>query len=261
VTQPQLDPPAGCRLAVILAAGHGIRLRSHSDLPKGLLCCGDASLLVHSIRALSVAGITDTIVVTGYRAELLQSALGAQQTSVRLHYANNADYAATGSMESLLRAAPLIADRSFILLESDLLFDPGFAQVAAAANDDVLLGADLSGSGDEVFLVADANNRLQFLGKELPPQRQRRSRAELAGISRISSALYAEFSRRAAAWIADGRLNQHYEAVLAELAGEGWPIRVQHCAGLAWTEIDTAADFERACRDVWPRVAAASPTV
>jgi hypothetical protein len=55
--------------------------------------------------------------------------------------------------------------------------------------------------------------------------------------------------------MSNGMRNQHYEDVLFELTSKGWPIRVQLCAGLAWIEIDTWSNFERARRDVWPRIA------
>jgi choline kinase len=242
------------RLAVILAAGQGRRLASHGNLPKGLVECGERALLELSLAALAAAGISEVIVVTGHGADLVESRIGPAHGRVQLRYCRNAAYAISGSMGSLLTAATLIGRRDFLLLESDLLYDPEFAKIAAGTAEDTLLAADLSGSGDEVFVVADDAHQLRFLGKAAPPEWRHRSRAEFAGISRVSAELYGAFCTEAAAWLARGDVDRHYEEVLFELARRGWPVRVRHCPGLPWTEIDTDADFLRAQRAVWRRL-------
>src|SRR5579883_1386263 len=105
------------RLAVILAAGRGRRLAGHGDMPKGLLACdGDRPLLTLSLAALSAAGIGEVIIVTGHRAELLESRLGPAQGRVQLRYCRNDAYATSGSMGSLLSAAAAVGGRDFLLV-------------------------------------------------------------------------------------------------------------------------------------------------
>lgn len=248
------DRRAG-RIAVILAAGRGQRMGPAGDVPKGLLRCGGQPLLAHSLDALSQAGTGEALIVTGYRADLIERELGTERAGIRLHYLVNPDYETSGSMGSLAAAVPRLAGRDCLLLESDLLYDPRFVQAAAAANDDVIFAADVTGSGDEVFLSAGDDDRLQFLGKSPPAEWRSRCHAEFAGISRLSAPLLAAFGERARIWGGRTEHDRHYEEVLFELAQEGWPIRIHHCPGLAWTEVDTSVDFERALRVVWPRLA------
>ena len=61
------------RLAIILAAGKGTRMES--DLPKVLVPACGRPLVEYVLDAVEAAGITKTIVVVGYRAEMVQEAL------------------------------------------------------------------------------------------------------------------------------------------------------------------------------------------
>jgi 2-aminoethylphosphonate-pyruvate transaminase len=248
------------RHAVILAAGMATRLRPASNLlPKGLFAIGGTPLLGRSIDLLAAAGIGEVVVVTGHHAKQIETALGTARGGAAISYVHNDVYAETGSMISLLRAAPAVSG-PILLLESDLLYHPAFIDAALAADDDVLLAADVSGSGDEVYLAVDAESRLRFLGKNPPDGWRERSIGELAGISRLTPGLLARFCERTEQQLGAGRGNRHYEEILFEIAQDGWPLRVELCAGAPWTEIDTPSDLRRAEDKVWPRLAGtASP--
>jgi choline kinase len=240
--------------AIILAAGMATRLRPTTDLmPKGLLEIGGKSLLARSIDLLGEAGISEVLIVTGHHAGQIEAALGAGRGGAAIRYVHNANYAETGSMISLLAATEEMTGPA-LLLESDLLYHSAFLTAAAAAQDDVILAADISGSGDEVYLAVDDDNYIRFLGKSPPEEWRRRSIGELAGISRISSELLSRFRDRADQDLRNGRGQRHYEELLFEIAQDGWPIRVELCSGVPWTEIDTPNDLRRAEQTVWPRL-------
>jgi L-glutamine-phosphate cytidylyltransferase len=242
------------RRAVILAAGMATRLRPASDLiPKGLIEVGGTPILRRSVGLLARVGIEDILVVTGHRAPQIEEALGTAEGRSRIRYARNEAYAETGSMVSLLTALPE-TDGPLILLESDLLYHPAFLEIAVAAGEDVIMAADLSGSGDEVYLAVDENNLLRFLGKNPPAEWREKSLGELAGITRLGPGILAKFGERVRAMLAAGDGNHHYETVLFALAQEGSPLRVVHCPGAPWTEIDTPADLRRAEEQVWPKL-------
>src|ERR1700730_15422264 len=227
------------RQAIILAAGLATRLRPASDLlPKGLFKIGGTPLLERSIELLAAAGISDVLVITGHHAGQIEVALGTQRGGSRIRYVHNANYAETGSMISLLEAAPNVSG-AILLLESDLLYHPAFLDAALAAEDDVLLAADVSGSGDEVYLAVDEDDCLSLLAKTPPPARRKNRGRELPGISRISAPLLARFCERAERHLRNGQGNRHYEEILFEIAQEGWKLRVELCGGVPWTEVDT----------------------
>ena len=56
--------------AVILGAGEGTRLRPYTDdRPKCLVELAGRTLLAWQLDALAAAGVSDTTIVTGYRAD------------------------------------------------------------------------------------------------------------------------------------------------------------------------------------------------
>ena len=62
--------------AVILAAGQGSRLLPLTeDTPKCLLDLAGRSMLEWQLRGLAAAGIREVVVLTGFRSDLVESAL------------------------------------------------------------------------------------------------------------------------------------------------------------------------------------------
>ena len=63
-------------IGVILAAGMAKRLRPLTDTkPKCLLKVGERTLLERTVDAMRQAGITEFLVVTGYRGEMIRDFL------------------------------------------------------------------------------------------------------------------------------------------------------------------------------------------
>ena len=63
---------------VILGAGQGKRLLPlTADIPKALLDIGGKSLIERQIEAFAACGVKDYLVVTGYAAGLMESALAS----------------------------------------------------------------------------------------------------------------------------------------------------------------------------------------
>ncbi|MFQ5533634.1 MAG: sugar phosphate nucleotidyltransferase [Sphingomonadales bacterium] len=238
--------------AVILAAGTGSRLAPLTDkLPKGLLEVGGTPLLGHSLNCLERAGVNEIILIIGHRGDLIRAAFGERHNGVAIRYAENPDYGATGSMVSLLAARPLVRPEPFLVLESDLLYHPDFITIARRLPGPSLLAADISGSGDEVYLHADADGRLCYLGKTRNERSMGDCVGEFAGISQLTPGFYDLFCDLAHQ---SSDHSRHYEELLFDLAKAGETLKVRPCPGLAWTEVDNVADLERAQTRVWPRI-------
>jgi len=246
------------RTAIILAAGRGVRLgRLTAERPKCLIEVGAKSLLAHSLDHLERAGLREAIVVTGHAAAVLGEALDNWTGGMRIVALPTPDYETRGSMGSLLTAIECTGTRSALLLESDLLYHPDFLAAALSSESSTILTADVSGSGDEVYVRADDDGRLEFLGKTGGASRPAASVGEFAGISLLREPIPAMYAERARAWLAAGRIDAHYEEVLLDLARDGNPIQVRHCPSLPWTEVDNLDDLHRAEKLVWPRLLAA----
>ncbi len=63
--------------AVLLAAGAGTRLRDAAE-SKPLCVVGGKTLLTHALERLASVGITRAIVITGYKAELIEGHIASR---------------------------------------------------------------------------------------------------------------------------------------------------------------------------------------
>ncbi|MCJ7554022.1 MAG: sugar phosphate nucleotidyltransferase, partial [Ignavibacteriaceae bacterium] len=173
------------RLAVILAAGIGSRLRGIvEDKPKGFMQFGNKPIIEESITKLIRIGITKIIIVTGYHSKYYDKLKEKYPFVVTI---KNQHFENTGSMYSLFTAKELI-DNDFLLLESDLIYEYNALQVTQnSAFSNCILLSGITNSGDEVY-VGIHENRIVNLSKN--PDEIKKLGGELVGISKISDDLY-----------------------------------------------------------------------
>lgn len=241
--------------ALILAAGLATRLgHLASERPKCLLDIGGRPLIHYSLDNLVASGVTEIVIVTGHREAMIREALGTSYNGVPIQYVHNADYATTGSVVSLLAGAEAVKGSSVLVIESDILYHPDFADVAMSENDNTVLVADASGSGDEVYICASEDGDLEFLGKSAPAHLRDRSIGEFAGITRLSRPFLDKYCTEAQRFLQAGQAKGHYEELIFELGCRGNRVGTRHCPDLPWTEIDTEADLLRAKNKVLPQL-------
>ena len=115
-------------IGVILAAGMAKRLRPLTDTkPKCLLEVGSRTLLQRTVDAMLQAGISELVVVTGYRGEMLRDFLTQHYPQLTIHFIDNTDYANNNNIFSLWMTRPYTDGHDFLLMDSDILFDPAIA--------------------------------------------------------------------------------------------------------------------------------------
>jgi dTDP-glucose pyrophosphorylase len=121
--------------AVILAAGRGTRLGPlTADLPKPMIPLAGKPLLEHLLDRLCAAGVRRALLVTGYRAEAIESHFA--------HFAIPVDFIRQTEINGTARAALLAREWAgpdpFFLTFGDILAEPAdYAGALAAA-----IGAD-----------------------------------------------------------------------------------------------------------------------
>ena len=116
------DSPVVTR-AVLLAAGRGTRMRElTAEVPKPMLAVHGRPILAHIVAGLKAAGVTDVLIVVGYRAEVVRgyfhdgSAMG-----VKVHYIRQETQDGTGRVVELGR--DFTGDQPFVLSYGDILID------------------------------------------------------------------------------------------------------------------------------------------
>jgi len=234
--------------AVILAAGLGSRLKYHTqDQPKGFLQIDGHSLIERSLTILVKKGITEIIIGTGYLHEQFDSL----KEKFPVTTFRNEDYSTTGSMYTLYILQHLIKE-SFLLLESDLLYDP--VSVDYLLNDsreDIILASGPTQSGDEVYIQCSADSTLQQMSKDR--SKLTHIQGELVGISKLSIATLKRMSSFSETFFKKGDRMLNYEDGLVGAAAIH-PVHIMVIEDLVWCEIDNEDHLQRALTLIYPKI-------
>ena len=122
--------------AMILAAGHGKRLRPLTDkMPKPLVPVNGKPLIVHHIEALAVAGFREIVINQGHLGHMLPDALGdGSRWGVNIHWSvERPEPLETGG--GIHQALPLLGNGPFLAVNGDILTDYPFTRLRAVKCD------------------------------------------------------------------------------------------------------------------------------
>ncbi|HUD83393.1 MAG TPA: sugar phosphate nucleotidyltransferase [Candidatus Saccharimonadales bacterium] len=110
--------------AVILAAGKGTRMGELTNqLPKPMLLVQGKPILEHILEGLIQAGIKDFFIVTGFRAEVIESYFGAgERWRAAIRYGRQVTQDGTGKAPEVARE--FIGGDDFVLTYGDILVRP-----------------------------------------------------------------------------------------------------------------------------------------
>ena len=235
-------------IGVILAAGMAKRLRPLTDTqPKCLLTVGNRTLLQRTVEAMASTGITEFVVVTGYRAEMIRSFLSSlpfKGTPLHFHFLHNADYEHNNNIYSLWMAGQIVRGKEFLLMDSDILCDPkAVAEVASQQEPALALNRHELGE-EEMKIVVDAHNRITEISKTC---RIEEAAGESVGIEKMTSdyseALFRELDQMIEQ---EGLIDIFYERAFERLIPQGFTFKVIDTTHYFSYELDTPEDFQRA---------------
>lgn len=234
------------KTAVILAAGMGSRLKDLTNhQPKGMLIVDGVSLIQRSINNLLKSGVKNIYIGTGYQSEVYEKfALGYPEiTCVR-----SDKFEITSSMYTLYNMRAHIRE-SFLLLESDLLYEPNaLSELINDKKEDIVLASGKTYSNDEVFIQTDNNSFLEKMSKN--PSDLRTLDAELVGISKIS---IERFEMMCESFQKSGNDKIDYEYIMVDTSISK-PFYVKIIPELIWCEIDDKNHLNRALKKIVPRL-------
>ncbi|MGI6103251.1 MAG: NTP transferase domain-containing protein [Patescibacteria group bacterium] len=123
--------------AIILAAGKGTRM-NHPELPKVLVEANGRPVIAYTLDALAAAGVSDPVLVVGYKEERVREALGSHR------YVRQVEQNGTGSAVRLVEPelgafdggiylaygdCPLVTRDTFVALQELLEANPDAALV------------------------------------------------------------------------------------------------------------------------------------
>ena len=232
-------------IAVILAAGMAKRLRPLTDTtPKCLLKIGQKSLLERTFNALKSVGVTQFVVVTGYLHEQIEDFLTSRYPQEDILFEHNAVFESTNNIYSLWLAMKYVKGKEFLLLDSDILFDPILLNALVAVKGSSLAVNQHPLGEEEMKVVVNAEGTITQITKECSPEE---ALGESVGIEKISNsysqALYDELEKM---MNTEHLENVFYELAFERLIAQGLSIKVVDTTSIFSTELDTVEDFQNA---------------
>lgn len=232
---------------VILGAGQGKRLLPlTTDIPKALLDIGGKSLIERQIDAFAACGVKDYLVVTGYAAGQMESALAsiAQSRGVSVKTIFNPFYAVADNLASCWMARTEMTG-SFVQLNGDTLFRADLAArmlAAPSAPVTVAINHKERYDADDMKVMSDAG-RLTEIGKTLPPETVD---AEAIGIYYFRDTGPEAYVEVLEASMREPQgLKQWFPSAVGRLA-KHVEVRTLAVDGLEWCEVDFPVDLQQA---------------
>jgi choline kinase len=241
---------------LILAAGMGKRLAPLTEeRPKGLIELGGRSLLARLLDGLRAAGVHETVLVVGYRQEMIRRALGASHQGMPLRYVVNAEFE-KGPRLSLWAGRAEFQRDDVVLADGDVLFAPSLLErvVRATAANTFLGEPEFVDTGEEINLY-QAGERVVAIrrGVSGPPTVPYEAKAEWVGFAKVGRDAGATLTATLDGMVREGRVDGDYEVALDALLHQH-PFAMCPTDGFPWIEIDFPQDLHAAEAEVLPRI-------
>ena len=238
--------------AIILAAGHGIRLRPITDArPKCLVSLHGKTLLDRQAQVLKGAGVNDIHVVGGYRVEQIRMA--SYNCSVNLQYAT------TNMVETLFSALPFIElDGDLVISYGDIVYQDDNLKKVLACDDEICVMIDLNWRRywelrfeepllDAETLIFDNKGYITELGKK--PDSFESIQGQYTGLIKVRADKKKEFVKfyksldRQKIYEGKNFSNMYMTSFLQELINSDWKVKGVFVKN-GWLEVDSIKDLE-----------------
>lgn len=236
--------------ALLLAAGTGSRLRPLTlDAPKCLTEVSGESILGRLIDNLRIQGIKRLVVVTGYLDHCIREFLDENATDMQLDYVFNPVYQTTNNIYSLWLAQKAI-EEPFVLIESDLVFESSMLEPMLTPDKIAVSNILPWMNGTMVELNANKAVKAFHVSHDVDDER----RYKTVNICSLSSESWKRVIARLDRYIEDGRVNDYYETVFADMVAEAsLEFDAVFFDENKWYEVDAVKDLHQA-ELMFPRI-------
>ncbi|MBI4510819.1 MAG: phosphocholine cytidylyltransferase family protein [Deltaproteobacteria bacterium] len=253
------------RKAVVVAAGKGRRLAPYTDeMPKCLVPVRGRPMLARQLDAFRAHGVVETVVVRGYKADVLERRRSELGPGVR--FVENLDYERNNILSSLFKAESEL-DGPFLFTYADIVFAQEVVGELLSADGDICLIIDqdfakvYDGRTDHPLAEAEVcalspSGHVAAVGKRSIPPHE--AFGEFIGLAKFSArgatmllsawrkAKSEYVGREDAPFMRAPRFQEAYLTDLLQfLIDEGVPLTPVPIRG-RWREIDTVQDLRRA---------------
>lgn len=220
------------------------------ERPKCLLPIGDSSILERIFKRLAQVGISEAVLVVGYKSEQIEDSFGSQFKGINLKYILNDRYDESSTAYSLWLARSYL-DRECLILEGDLIFDAEALQrvLSQSPTSSTWAAIPLAPGFDEgILLDQDEHGRIAEVGHVPSPQEINNEYSfKCAGIQLLISAASRIFRDELDMTIRKGDHKILADLVLGRLLNKT-PIQLCSLQGLRWFEVDSQEEYKEALK-------------
>ncbi len=228
--------------AVTLAAGRGTRMKSLTDdIPKPMLPLRGKPMLAHQVEAMEKAGIRRVLIVTGYRAEIVEEYFAAHPPArAEVSFQRQQHRDGTGSAARLARE--FVAGEAFLLTFGDILVDSSvyaslFAKLEGADGALAVKQVDDPYRGAAVYVEDGRVTKII----EKPPKGSSQTRWNNAGVYAFRPPVFDELERIPLSARGEYELTDAIRGML----GAGAVIRPHSIEGF-WRDVGRPEDLDAA---------------
>jgi choline kinase len=231
------------RTALLLAAGTGSRLAPLTDeMPKCLVPVNEISILERLVDALRLHNFKRLVIVVGHQAHAIRNFLGTRAGGIEITYITSPVYKTTNNIYSLWLARKEI-NEPFLLIESDLVFDPEMLE--NMLQPDRIAVSRLQPWMNGTTVTINGQQTVKAFQKDV--QKADNKHYKTVNIYSLSTQTWQQVRKRLDHHISKNMVNGYYETVFADMVTEG-------CLSFSpvffdpdrWYEIDTIADLRAA---------------
>lgn len=236
-----------CKKAVVLAAGEGKRLRPATlNTPKPLIEVNGQKIIFSIIDALHKVGISDILIVVGYKYEMIINTLNNKYSNIKIQYIINSEYSITGNFYSLYLTRSFLSE-DVLVLDSDLLINEDVLYTILS-NDcgNIAAVAPFKPTMSGNIVTAKKNKIVEsFISSQSDNFRQRNDYYKTLNIYLIKK----EFLQKVLFPCFEIKIEKtkfdHFDKIILESsANRTYPLYIADCQGLSWYEIDDLHDLE-----------------
>ena len=233
------------RTALLLAAGTGSRLAPLTDkTPKCLVSVNEISILERLIDTLHLYNFKRLVIVIGHQAHSIRNFLGTSAGGMEITYITSPVYKTTNNIYSLWLARKEI-NEPFLLIESDLVFDP--EMLKDMLQPDRIAISKLQPWMNGTTVTINGHQTVKAFQKNV--QKPDDKHYKTVNIYSLSTQTWQKVRKRLDHHISKNMVNDYYETIFADMVTED-------CLSFApvffdadrWYEIDTIADLRAAAQ-------------
>jgi len=238
--------------AVICAAGKGDRLMPlTADRPKTLVSVGEKSMLEYLLDNLSQVGLTDVVIVVGYRGDVIEKTIGPTYRDCAITYVRNKDYEITDNYYSMYLARNHVPG-GMIFFNADIIFSPNvLTDLLTSKHENSLAAVSVFSPGagkNPVRLHIDSQGKIVDIGHDIGEQ----YRDMVFGIYKLSPEATKSYFASAEAFFADGPKRGGFWFPIKEAVVNN-PFSAVPVDGTRWASVNTIDELENA-KKLLPRI-------